>query len=249
MVTKGLDFDNVHVVGILNADQMLSQPDFRAHERSFQMMSQVAGRAGRRGKQGLVILQTRQPDVPVIEQVVRGDYEGMYRTQLAERRAFRFPPEVRLINIFLRHRKEAVCESAAPHYARLLLTAFSADDLMGRSVARASDVYPQNHAQASRRPQPRTCAQLPPFRPRAAPLLYRLQGRRFLFRRGPVVTPAPRSLFPLIPAPHTNETFITKTNYHKNAERNSTRITNNTIKGYRNTPFYALYCYCLTITL
>ena len=144
MVTKGLDFDNVHVVGILNADQMLSQPDFRAHERSFQMMSQVAGRAGRRGKQGLVILQTRQPDLPVIDQVVRGDYEGMYRTQLAERRAFRFPPEVRLINIFLRHRKEAVCESAAAHYARLLQTAFSADDLMGPDrpgVARVHLMY------------------------------------------------------------------------------------------------------------
>ncbi len=141
MVTKGLDFDNVHVVGILNADQMLSQPDFRAHERSFQMMSQVAGRAGRRGKQGLVILQTRQPDVPVIDQVVRGDYEGMYRTQLAERRAFRFPPEVRLINIFLRHRKEAVCESAAAHYARLLQTAFSADDLMGPDRPGVSRVH------------------------------------------------------------------------------------------------------------
>ena len=144
MVTKGLDFDNVHVVGILNADQMLSQPDFRAHERSFQMMSQVAGRAGRRGKQGLVILQTRQPDLPVIDQVVRGDYEGMYRTQLAERRAFRFPPEVRLINIFLRHRKEAVCESAAAQYARLLHAAFSADDLMGPDrpgVARVHLMY------------------------------------------------------------------------------------------------------------
>ena len=105
------------------------------------MMSQVAGRAGRRGKQGLVILQTRQPDLPVIDQVVRGDYEGMYRTQLAERRAFRFPPEVRLINIFLRHRKEAVCESAAAQYARLLHAAFSADDLMGPDRPGVSRVH------------------------------------------------------------------------------------------------------------
>ncbi len=129
MVTKGLDFDRVRVVGILNADQMLSQPDFRAFERGFQMMSQVAGRAGRRGKRGLVVLQTRQPDLPVIQQVVAADYRALYGSQMAERDLFRYPPVVRLINIFLRHRDESVCEAAAetlaatlrPHFGEALL--------------------------------------------------------------------------------------------------------------------------------
>eukprot|EP00975_Prorocentrum_lima_P032671 6861451-Prorocentrum_lima.AAC.1 len=92
MVSKGLDFDHVSVVGILNADTMLNFPDFRSYERAFQLMAQVAGRAGRKNKQGLVILQTKSPDLPVIHQVMHNDYEQLYYDQLAERQMFKYPP-------------------------------------------------------------------------------------------------------------------------------------------------------------
>ncbi len=113
MVTKGLDFDGVTLVGILNADQILNQCDFRAHERAFQMLTQVAGRAGRRGVAGRVILQTRQPELPIIRHIVQNDYTAMYKEVMAERCKFQFPPEVRLINILLKHRKEPVVTHAA----------------------------------------------------------------------------------------------------------------------------------------
>ena len=92
MISKGLDFDRVSVVGILSADTMLNYPDFRAFEQAYMMMSQVSGRAGRKGHRGLVILQTRQPDLPIIQQVVRGDYPALYRSLCAERQQFRYPP-------------------------------------------------------------------------------------------------------------------------------------------------------------
>ena len=130
MVTKGLDFDRVRVVGILNADQMLSQPDFRAYERAYQMMSQVAGRAGRRGKRGLVILQTRQPNLPVVDQVVAGNYEAMFNSQWVERDAFHYPPSVRIINIYLKHRDQRLCEAAAMAYAQMLRPHFG-ENLLG----------------------------------------------------------------------------------------------------------------------
>lgn len=120
MVTKGLDFDRVRVVGILNADQALSVPDFRAYERAYQMLSQVAGRAGRRGRRGRVILQTRQASLPLIRQVVEGDYEAMYRSQVVERSRFGYPPFSRLIYIYVKHREERVCHAAAQEMARLL---------------------------------------------------------------------------------------------------------------------------------
>lgn len=121
MVTKGLDFDHVGVVGILDADALLNRPDFRAHERAFQMLSQVAGRAGRRGnRKGLVILQTKQPALPVVSQIVRGDYEAMFEGQMAERREFVFPPFCRLIVVCLKHRYESACERAAEAMAALI---------------------------------------------------------------------------------------------------------------------------------
>ena len=92
MVSKGLDFDRVSVVGILNADSMLNYPDFRSYERAFQLMAQVAGRAGRRNKQGLVVLQTKSPDLPLIHQVMSNDYFRMYSEQLEERELFKYPP-------------------------------------------------------------------------------------------------------------------------------------------------------------
>lgn len=120
MVSKGLDFNNVRVVGILNADTMLSQPDFRSFERSFQMMSQVAGRAGRRGKQGYVILQTKHADYTVISQVVGNDYEAMYQEQMAEREQFHYPPFYRLFYIYLKHRDERTVAEAADILGRML---------------------------------------------------------------------------------------------------------------------------------
>lgn len=129
MVTKGLDFDGVSIVGILNADQMLNIPDFRSHERAFQMMAQVAGRAGRRGKQGKVILQTRQPDAPTIKQVVANDYQSMYRGEMSDRKMFRYPPAVRIINIYLKHRNEDTVIKASLLMAQLLRPYFEGDIL------------------------------------------------------------------------------------------------------------------------
>ena len=120
MVSKGLDFQHVSVVGILNADTMLNYPDFRSYERAFQLMAQVAGRAGRKNKQGLVILQTKSPDLPVIHQVIRNDYEQLYYDQLAERQLFHYPPYYRLIYVYLKHRKEDVLNLAADTMAQQL---------------------------------------------------------------------------------------------------------------------------------
>lgn len=117
MVTKGLDFDRVSLVGILSADQMLSQPDFRSYERAFQLMEQVAGRAGRKGSTGQVVLQTRDKDNDIVRQVVRHDYEGMYRQQAEERELFRYPPFCRIVFIYLKHRDESVVESLSADFA------------------------------------------------------------------------------------------------------------------------------------
>ena len=113
MISKGLDFDRVSVVGILNADAMLNQPDFRAFEHAFMMMSQVSGRAGRKGKRGLVILQTRQKDEPIISQVVRNDYAAFYDDLIAERQLFHYPPYTRLIYVYMKHKKDDTVETAA----------------------------------------------------------------------------------------------------------------------------------------
>lgn len=108
MVSKGLDFDRVSVVGILNADSMMNYPDFRSYERAFQLMAQVAGRAGRKNKQGLVVLQTKSPDLPLIAQVVSNDYGGLFQSQIEERNLFKYPPFYRLIYVYLKHRKGEV---------------------------------------------------------------------------------------------------------------------------------------------
>ena len=113
MVSKGLDFDKVSVVGILNADTMLNYPDFRAYEHAFMMMAQVSGRAGRKGKRGLVVLQTRQPDLPLIDYVVHNDYRAFYRNLIAERQAFHYPPYYRIIYVYLKHQKDSLVETAS----------------------------------------------------------------------------------------------------------------------------------------
>jgi primosomal protein N' (replication factor Y) len=112
MISKGLDFDKVSVVGILNADMMLNYPDFRAYEHAFMMMAQVSGRAGRKGRRGLVILQTKTPDLPLIQQVVRNDYGAFYRSLIAERQQYHYPPYFRLIYVYLKHRYDNVVETA-----------------------------------------------------------------------------------------------------------------------------------------
>ena len=124
MVTKGLDFEHVSVVGILSADNMLNQPDFRAYERSFQMMSQVAGRAGRRQRQGYVLLQTMEAQLPLIHYVVTGDYDGMYQEQMTERRRFAYPPFFRLIFIYIKHRRADTTDHLAIELVRQLKTLF-----------------------------------------------------------------------------------------------------------------------------
>lgn len=124
MVTKGFDFGNVALVGILNADNMLNYPDFRASERAFQLMTQVGGRAGRRETQGTVVIQTSQPGHPVIGQVAAGDYEAMAGHQLLERQSFLYPPYCRLIAVVMRHRDRQLLWQAAAHFEEATRTVF-----------------------------------------------------------------------------------------------------------------------------
>lgn len=126
MVSKGLDFDKVSVVGILNADSMLNYPDFRAYEHAFMMMAQVAGRAGRKGKRGLVILQTKSPQLPVIAQVVRNDCEHFFADLIEERRTFNYPPFCHLIYVFLKHRDDFMVASASMRLSDILRGWFGA---------------------------------------------------------------------------------------------------------------------------
>ncbi len=120
MITKGFDFGGVRLVGILNADNLLHSPDFRAGERAYQLMMQVAGRAGRRDEAGVVVIQTAEPQHPLIGQVVRGDYEGMVREQLSERQQFFYPPYARLVSLTLRHRDVQLLRRAAAALAARL---------------------------------------------------------------------------------------------------------------------------------
>ena len=120
MVTKGLDFDRVSVVGILDADAMLNVPDFRSFERAFQLMAQVAGRAGRRSRRGLVVLQTKNPDLPVVRQVVANDYAGLYAGEMEERQTFGFPPFCRLVYVYMKHRQADVLDRLAAETGRRL---------------------------------------------------------------------------------------------------------------------------------
>lgn len=144
MVTKGLDFNHVSVVGILDADMMMNIPDFRAYERAFQMMAQVAGRAGRHGHRGLVVLQTRNVELPIIGQVVNNDYPAMYHFQLAEREDFRYPPFYRLICVYLKHHREEEVEQAAQWMAAQLGKMLGAERVLGPDkpvVPRVQNLY------------------------------------------------------------------------------------------------------------
>lgn len=124
MVSKGLDFDHVSIVGILNADTMLNYPDFRAYERAYQLMAQVAGRAGRKNKRGRVILQTKSMDHPIIPQVIANNYEAMVGGQLAERQMFHYPPYYRLVYVYLKNRNETLLDLMAQTMADKLRGVF-----------------------------------------------------------------------------------------------------------------------------
>lgn len=143
MVSKGLDFDRVSVVGILNADTMLNYPDFRSYERAYQLMAQVAGRAGRKHKRGLVVLQAKSVDLPVIRQVTENNYEDMYTTQLAERLLFKYPPYYRLVYVYLKHREQALLDEMSRAMAEKLRAVF-AERILGPDnppVGRIQNLY------------------------------------------------------------------------------------------------------------
>lgn len=126
MVSKGLDFDHVSVVGILNADTMMNYPDFRSYERAFQLMAQVAGRAGRKNKRGRVVLQTKSIDHPIIRQVMENDFEGMVAHELSERQMFHYPPYYRMVYVYLKNRNEALLDLMARTMADKLKAVFGA---------------------------------------------------------------------------------------------------------------------------
>ena len=143
MVSKGLDFESVSLVGILNADNMLNFPDFRAHERAYQLMAQVSGRAGRKNKRGTVILQTTTTEHAIIGQVIRNDYANMYATQCEERKLFRYPPFFRMIQIVIRHRDPNILNQASTRMAADLRAVFG-NRVLGPnipSVSRIQNLY------------------------------------------------------------------------------------------------------------
>lgn len=143
MVTKGLDFERVSLVGILNADNLINLPDFRASERAFNMLEQVAGRAGRRNKRGLVIVQTSQPAHPILSYLQAHNYEGFYEHELEERRRYGYPPFTRVINIYLKHRDEDLLIRAAAGYAETLRHLFG-NRILGPDephIARIQSLY------------------------------------------------------------------------------------------------------------
>lgn len=146
MVTKGLDFGNVGLVGIMNADTLLNFPHFRAHERCFQLLTQVAGRAGRKDFRGLVLVQSFNPYHQILKQVSTGDYTGMYKEQLYEREQFRYPPVVRLIKITLRHREWNRVEEGAAWFARSMRLVFG-KDVLGPEFPPVARIRNQYHKQ------------------------------------------------------------------------------------------------------
>lgn len=146
MITKGLDFDNIAVVGVINADSTLMFADFRAGERAFQLLTQVAGRAGRRKKQGKVVIQTYNPEHPVIQEIITNNYQRLFRRESQERKRFVYPPFFRMINIQLKHKKPRTVQDAARYMAMQLRTVLG-NRVVGPAepgVARVKGYYLQN---------------------------------------------------------------------------------------------------------
>jgi primosomal protein N' (replication factor Y) len=146
MVTKGLDFDNVSMVGVINADHLINFPDFRASERSYQLLAQVSGRSGRKFKQGKVIVQTFQPAHPLLLFLTQNDYTGFYRYEVEERKKYNYPPFVRLIELRLKLKNDKDLEELANEFAKELKTVFG-NRVLGPvvpPVARIRNYYIQN---------------------------------------------------------------------------------------------------------
>jgi primosomal protein N' (replication factor Y) len=146
MVTKGLDFDNVSIVGVINADNMLNFPDFRSHERSFDLLVQVSGRAGRKNKKGKVIIQTYSADHEIIEAVKESNFLKMYHSQLSERKIFHYPPFCKLIQITVSHRDSDLTNQAARDLAIALKKSFG-QNVLGPEypvVSRVKNKYLKN---------------------------------------------------------------------------------------------------------
>lgn len=143
MVTKGLDFEGVSVVGIINADNVINFPDFRSNERAFNMMEQVAGRAGRKHRQGKVLIQTTMPDHPIIKYVVDHDYEGYYAYELEQRQRTNYPPFSRIINIYLKHRDDNTLTEMSVRFSNMLRQIFGKRVLGPESplIARIQQLY------------------------------------------------------------------------------------------------------------
>lgn len=143
IISKGLDFERVRVVGILDADSLLNYPDFRAFERAYQMMAQVSGRAGRKNNRGIVVIQTSEPDHPVIRQVRNNDYLSMFNVQMNDRALFKYPPYFRLVYVYLKGKDFASVHSAANYLAALMRQSFG-DRVFGPDkpvVARIQNLY------------------------------------------------------------------------------------------------------------
>jgi len=146
MITKGLDFDNIAIVGVINADSTLMFSDFRAGERAYQLLTQVAGRAGRRQKRGKVVIQTYNPEHPVIQEIITSNYQKLFRRESQERQRFFYPPFFRMINIQLKHKKPRVVEDAA-RYMSIQLKSALGNRVIGPAepgIARVKGYYRQN---------------------------------------------------------------------------------------------------------
>lgn len=146
MISKGLDFDHVGLVGIVSADNMLNYPDFRSHERSFQLMAQVSGRAGRKNTQGKVIIQSYNIEHPVLKRVKKNDFEGFYKSQLTERKEFNYPPFCRLINLNIKHKDLEIANKASLELATNLKRIFGKRVLGPQSpiIGRIQNLYIKN---------------------------------------------------------------------------------------------------------
>jgi primosomal protein N' (replication factor Y) len=131
MVTKGLDFDKVSLVGIFNADRMIHFPDFRSYERAFQLITQVSGRAGRREKPGVVVIQTSNPEHPLLQQVLKHTLDEFYKDQLNDRAEHNYPPFSRLIEITVKHTDKKICRDAAETFAAQLKSKLPTLRIMG----------------------------------------------------------------------------------------------------------------------
>ena len=147
MVTKGLDFDNVSLVGVLGADQLLKFPDFRSGERTFQLLTQVSGRAGRKHKQGRVLIQAYAPQHPILQDVLKGDFDTYVQRELDERKTFNYPPFVRLIQVHLQHKDEKIAAAAAAFFTALLRDKLGPVRILGPvvpSIPRVRNLFGQN---------------------------------------------------------------------------------------------------------